>query len=230
MESDRASQKVGELARRIKEMKAEHEASIERHAEMVENLNEHKAAIDGLRDEDVSEVEGQIRSAQVVNDMVRANIARAEAMAEAESKANERDGLTERLNELRAERVKLLDDAGMPLPGLSVEDGTLTYNGHVWSDMSGAEQLRVATAITRATRPECGFVLVDKLEQFDTEQLREFAAWAEGEGLQVIGTRVATDDSCTVVIEDGRIVGQDMQETPAPDPRGEAIAWGGDTF
>ncbi len=230
VEADRAWQKVGELARRIKELQAEHEASIERHAEMVANLNEHKAAIDGLRDEDVSEVEGQIRSAQVVNDMVRANIARAEAMAEAESKANERDGLTERLNELRAERVKLLDDAGMPLPGLSVEDGTLTYNGHVWSDMSGAEQLRVATAITRATRPECGFVLVDKLEQFDTEQLREFAAWAEGEGLQVIGTRVATDDSCTVVIEDGRIVGQDMQETPAPDPRGEAIAWGGDTF
>ena len=78
--------------------------------------------------------------------------------------------------------------------------------------MSGAEQLRVATAIVRATKPECGFVLVDKLEQFDTQQLAEFAAWCESEGLQVIGTRVATDDSCTVIIEDGSIVGQEVSQ------------------
>jgi hypothetical protein len=71
--------------------------------------------------------------------------------------------------------------------------------------MSGAEQLRVATAIVRATKPDCGFVLVDKLEQFDRQQLADFAAWAKSEGLQVIGTRVSTGDECSIIIEDGMI-------------------------
>jgi hypothetical protein len=74
--------------------------------------------------------------------------------------------------------------------------------------MSGSEQLRVATAIVRATKPQCGFVLVDKLEQMDVQTLAEFGAWAQSEGLQVIGTRVSTGDECTIIIEDGMVDGQ----------------------
>lgn len=57
--------------------------------------------------------------------------------------------------------------------------------------MSGSEQLRVATAIVRKLNPECGFVLLDKLEQMDTDTLKDFAKWLESEGLQAIATRVS---------------------------------------
>ena len=135
------------------------------------------------------------------------------------------------IESLRDQRVALLDGAPLPLEGLSVdEEGRLTYQGQTWGDMSSSEQLRVATAIVRATKPDCGFVLLDKLEQMDTQTLSEFGEWAQGEGLQVIGTRVGTGDECTVVIEDGRVEGQDMPEPVAPDPRGEAIPWGGSEF
>ena len=83
--------------------------------------------------------------------------------------------------------------------------------------MSASEQLRVATAIVRRLKPECGFVLVDKLEQMDPQTLEEFGAWAESEGLQVIGTRVAVDDTCQIIIEDGRVAGG-----PAPAEPGAA--------
>ena len=117
----------------------------------------------------------------------------------------------------------------------------MTYKGQVWSDMSSAEQLRVATAIVQATKPDCGFVLVDELEKFDSEQLADFGAWATERGLQVIGTRVGTDDACTIIIEDGKVEGQDADEPVAPDPRGRAIefdepkaapapTWGGASF
>ena len=82
------------------------------------------------------------------------------------------------------------------------------YGGAAWGEMSGSEQLRVATAIVRRVKPSCGFVLVDKLEQMDPQTLTEFGAWAEAQGLQVIGTRVATDETCTVIIEDGRAVAE----------------------
>lgn len=183
------------------------------------NQNEHIAMynaeaerVHGLVDVDTTPIEKAISEAEDINAKVRANQRKADAQRDAEQLAESHDALTKKLDALRAERVALLDNAGMPLPGMSVDGGVLSYNGHVWSDMSGAEQLRVATAIVRATKPECGFVLVDKLEQFDTQQLAEFAAWCEGQGLQVIGTRVATDDSCTVIIEDGSIVGQEVSQ------------------
>ena len=60
-----------------------------------------------------------------------------------------------------------MDGADLPLPGLGVEDGCLTYHGKRWRDMSGSDQLRVATAIVRRLNPNCGFVLLDKLEHMD---------------------------------------------------------------
>lgn len=93
----------------------------------------------------------------------------------------------------------------MPLSGLSMEDGELIYNGQKWDCMSGSEQLRVATAIIRKLNPNCGFVLIDKLEQMDAETLRDFGQWLEKEGLQVIATRVGTDDTCSIIIEDGYV-------------------------
>ena len=123
---------------------------------------------------------------------------------------------------MRAQKRALLGSADLPLPGLAVEDGQLVYNGRKWDCMSGSEQLRVATAVVRRLKPECGFVLVDKLEQMDAGTLREFGAWAEAEGLQVIATRVSTGDECSIVIEDGYGGAQDAPKAATVDPTFEA--------
>ena len=198
--------------REIKELTDRLDTLTAQHNDYVVTYNAEAERVHGLVDVDTEHIEKAISEAEDINTMVRANQRKADTQREAEQLAETRDALTKKLDALRAERVALLDNAGMPLAGISVDGGVLSYNGHVWSDMSGAEQLRVATAIVRATKPECGFVLVDKLEQFDTQQLSEFATWCESEGLQVIGTRVATDDSCTVIIEDGTIVVQEVEQ------------------
>ena len=113
--------------------------------------------------------------------------------------------LTEEIQSVRKAKTDLLDGADLPLEGLSVDNGELTYNGFKWDNMSGSEQLKVATAIVRKLNPNCGFVLIDKLEQMDTETLKEFGQWAEKEGLQIIGTRVSTGSECSIIIEDGYV-------------------------
>ncbi|WP_296012665.1 AAA family ATPase [uncultured Adlercreutzia sp.] len=156
-----------------------------------------------LVDEATDEIEASIAEIDAVNARVRDNERRAAALAEADALKEEYDGLTEQVEAARKEKLALLEGADLPLPGLSVERGELTYNGRQWDGMSGSDQLKVATAIVRALKPSCGFVLVDKLEQFDPATLAEFGEWAASEGLQIIGTRVATDDTCSIVIEDG---------------------------
>lgn len=170
-----------------------------------------------LVDESTADIEEKLRDIDAINEKVRANQRRADLEAEAETTEETYKAISDQIETVRKQRIALLDSANMPLDDLDVKDGYLVYRGITWSDMSSAEQLQVATAIVRALKPDCGFVLVDKLEQMDTQTLAEFGAWAQSVGLQVIGTRVSTGDECSVVIEDGYAKQDDaVSPTDAP--------------
>ena len=174
-----------------------------------------------LQDESTAELEANIAQVDAINAQVRANLERQKAIEDAHDYISQYNAMTEKIEAVRGERKALLDGAVLPLPGLGVEDGALTYNGQAWDCMSSSEQLRVATAIVRKLNPECGFVLMDKLEQMDPQTLMEFGTWLEGEGLQVIATRVSTGEECSIIIEDG--VAVDKGETTSS-VSGEAAA------
>lgn len=163
-----------------------------------------------LQDESTAELEASIQNIEETNQKVRANLEKARAEDEAARYASDYDKLTEVINQKRADRIALLNGADLPLPELSVEDGALTYKGKHWRDMSGSDQLRVATAIIRRLNPDCGFVLLDKLEQMDMTTLTEFGRWLESEGLQAIATRVSTGSECQIIIEDGMVKGAEL--------------------
>lgn len=164
----------------------------------------------GLQDESTAALEQSLREIEETNRRVRANLDKARARQEAEDYAAQYQDLTDGIEALRRRRLELLEGADLPLPGLSVEEGVLTYQGRTWKDLSGSDQLRVAAAIVRRLNPECGFVLLDKLEQMDLDTLARFGAWLEAEGLQAIATRVSTGQECQIIIEDGLALGQDF--------------------
>lgn len=175
-----------------------------------------------LQDESTAELEASIQNIEETNQKVRANLEKARAEDEAARYASDYDKLTEAITQKRADRIALLNGADLPLPELSVEDGALTYKGKHWRDMSGSDQLRVATAIIRRLNPDCGFVLLDKLEQMDMTTLTEFGRWLESEGLQAIATRVSTGSECQIIIEDGMVKGADLPirtEPSEPQPK-----------
>lgn len=224
-EQDAARQAVEDATRRAAEARARLEEANTRAARDAADLADAEKTAEQLVDESTAEIEASIASIEKTNAMVAENQRAADADAEAARAEAEYDSLTDRLEGLRDQRRSLLDGAPLPLEGLSIDEaGRLTYLGHTWGDMSGAEQLRAATAIVRATKPECGFVLVDELEQMDPQTLADFGAWAEAQGLQVIGTRVASDDTCTVVIEDGRVAGAETEAGKPEEGTGDAPA------
>lgn len=156
-----------------------------------------------LRDESTADLERDLANIEAINSQVAANQQKAAAIDEAATYRSQYDELTVALDKIRFDRLALLNGAALPLPGLSVTDGALTYQGKRWDCMSSSEQLRVAVAIVRKLSPSCGFVLLDKLEQMDLDTLAEFGAWAASEGLQIIATRVSTGAECSIIIEDG---------------------------
>lgn len=178
-----------------------------------------QTSAENLQDESTAELEASIRSIEETNQKVRANLEKARAEDEAARYASDYDKLTEAITQKRADRMALLNGADLPLPELSVEDGALTYKGKHWRDMSGSDQLRVAAAIVRRLNPDCGFVLLDKLEQMDMTTLTEFGRWLEAEHLQAIATRVSTGSECQIIIEDGMVKDAEPPVTEKPQPR-----------
>ena len=178
-----------------------------------------QTSAENLQDESTAELEASIRSIEETNQKVRANLEKARAEDEAAQYASDYDKLTEAITQKRADRMALLNGADLPLPELSVEDGALTYKGKHWRDMSGSNQLRVAAAIVRRLNPDCGFVLLDKLEQMDMTTLTEFGRWLEAEHLQAIATRVSTGSECQIIIEDGMVKDAEPPVTEKPQPR-----------
>jgi predicted ATP-dependent endonuclease of OLD family len=167
-----------------------------------------KKETDAFTPHDLTEVESQIKNAESLNLMFDANKKAKAAADEAKASEKEQQDLTDCINETREQRQKLMESIKMPLPELSIDDGKLVYKGQLWDCMSGAERLRVSTAISRAFKPECGFVLVDELEQMDWKTIQEFDAWARNEGIQIIGAMVCDEDKASdnvIIIEDGKV-------------------------
>ena len=165
-----------------------------------------------LHDESTKELEQNISNIEEINRKVRANLDKEKAEDDAKTYRDQYNSLTKDLEDVRDKKAELLNAAELPLPELSVKEGELIYKGQKWDNMSGSDRLKVSTAIVRKLNPNCGFVLLDKLEQMDMKSLQEFGEWLEAEGLQAIATRVSTGDECSIIIEDGYVVGQKIPE------------------
>ena len=177
--------------------------------------------VEELQDESTAELEESIANIEEINRKVRANLDKDKAEEDARNYKDEYAALTKKIEDVRSKKTDLLNAADLPLPELSVKEGELVYKGQKWDNMSGSDQLKVSTAIVRKLNPECGFVLIDKLEQMDLDTLQEFGQWLEAEGLQAIATRVSTGDECSIIIEAGYSVGSGEEKKEEPSKQKE---------
>lgn len=221
-ENQRKRMRLRQLEDEAADVQRKLDALLARQQAVLADLDIARRSAADLADESTAELEQSIANIEQINRKVRANLDKDKAETDALAYQNRYAELTEQLESVRKARIGLLQNADLPLPGLSVEDGELLYQGKAWDCMSGADQLRVATAIVRRLNPKCGFVLLDKLEQMDLDTLREFGAWLEQEGLQAIATRVSTGGECSIIIEDGYIAGESAAETASAVPNWKA--------
>ena len=201
------------LEQRIEEAQKALNTMHEQFAELMEKLSIANTNAKDLQDESTAELEESIANIDSTNAKVRDNLNKQRAQEEADEYKRQYGDLTTQIEEVRKARMELLNGVEMPLDDLSVQDGELIYKGQKWDNMSGSDQLKVATAIVRKTNPHCGFVLLDKLEQMDIDTMNEFGKWLQDNNLQAIATRVSTGDECSIFIEDGYSVDKEGNKT-----------------
>ncbi len=206
------TERVSELERMLAEARAQREAAMSDRESSEQRVKDAEAAAASLVDEDVSSVKKQMVEIDQINAKVRQNLEKTHAEEEASNLRIEYNALSLRIKEISEAKIELLGSVKMPLDGLSILDGELIYQGAKWDCMSGAERLKVGTAICSVIKPSCGFVLLDELEKMDLRTLAEFGEWLVEHNMQAIGTRVSDGDECSVIIEDGSIVHVNKKE------------------
>lgn len=214
------SKRLEDLKERMKDL----ENQIVRQKEKTESaLKDYSLAcqVGHPEERDASEVEKKIDDMEAINAKIRQNNEKSTAMDVAKQKAEIYQALTRKVEEVRARRMELLKSVAMPLDGLSVEDGELIYKGAKWDCMSSMEQMLVGISICHAVNPSCGFVLLDKLECFDADQLAALDNWMAKLAIQGIATRVSQGDECTLIIEDGIIRETEPEPETKPEPKKE---------
>lgn len=215
-ENQRKRENLHQLEQEYQRVTEQIQELLKEQTRLTESLKIARTSATDLVDQSTEELERNIADIEEINRKVRANLDKDKAEEDAKDYKERYAQLTTEIEGIRTQKTDLLKNADLPLPGLTVEDGNLLYNGHKWEDMSGSDQLRVATAIVRKLNPNCGFVLLDKLEQMDLDTLAEFGKWLEQEGLQAIATRVSTGGECSIIIDDGYVAGQEVTEPEPP--------------
>ena len=208
-ENQRKRQQLHQLEQEYQTVTDQLRVLLQKQSALEEELKIARSSAEELQDQSTAELERNIADIDDINRKVRANLDKDKAEEDAREYRRQYDALTKQVEATRKAKKELLVNAQLPLPELTVEDGELVYKGQQWDNMSGSDRLKVATAIVRKLNPECGFVLLDKLEQMDRKTLDEFGQWLEAEGLQAIATRVSTGDECSIIIEDGYVAGQE---------------------
>lgn len=207
-ENQRKRESLHRLEQEYQQVNEEIQRLLSKQQSLEQDLAIARSSASDLQDKSTKELEENIAQIEEINRKVRANLDKDKAEEDAREYRRQYEQMTKAIDTTRKAKADLLKNADLPLPGLSVEDGELIYQGQRWDNMSGSEQLKVSTAIVRKLNPKCGFVLLDKLEQMDVDTLNDFGQWLEAEGLQAIATRVSIGDECSIIIEDGYVAGQ----------------------
>jgi DNA repair exonuclease SbcCD ATPase subunit len=166
------------------------------------------AAINDLAQKlvNVDELTQQLRDAEETNKAFDAKRKREDLEALANAKRDESAKLTSRIQEIDDEKTQAIVDANIPVDGLSIDNGVVTWHGKQLSSLSSSEQLRVSIALGIATHPDIAVMLIDKWGDLDDDGRTIVREMADESGVQIWTTVVGTkDEDISVVIREGRI-------------------------
>jgi energy-coupling factor transporter ATP-binding protein EcfA2 len=186
--ADECDRKAGILDREARKAEAE--------------LKERPALADPV---DVAAIRHDLEAANLVNRLVEQRARRQQFEGEADDLERQAREITERMDARVRAKEAAIAAAQMPVEGLSLGDGIVTFNGIPFAQASTAEQLRVSVAIAMAANPKIRVIRIKEGSLLDQSNLALIAAMAHERDYQVWLEIVDTSGKIGIVIEDGHV-------------------------
>lgn len=205
------------LGERIIELQAEIAKLKAQQAEITAAAPQLKAAAEAVQLVDVAATTAELEQAQETNRLYNLQVEylAAAKMVSATQDISER--LTQEIKDIDDTKQKLVEKANLPLPGLSVSDKEVIFNGIPLKQASSAEQLRISAAMGMALNPKLKVMLIRDGSLLDPNSLQMLEQLCAANGYQIWLERVSKGAECSVIIEDGSI--QCVSSSPSISPQ-----------
>jgi ABC-type lipoprotein export system ATPase subunit len=196
---------------RAAELRRQADAMDQRAQEQEQHAASLQAKIDAAEalpdPKDAAVVRAKLTEAQRVNQLIAVRQNAASFTAEADKLEAESLTITNRMAAREDEKAKIIAAAEMPIAGLSLGDGHISYNGIPFDQASAAEQLRVSIAIAIAANPKLRVLRITDGSLLDSDAMDMLAEMAEANDFQIWIERVDSSGKIGIVIEDGAVKG-----------------------
>jgi len=113
--------------------------------------------------------------------------------------------LTGVIGECDKDRITMIENADLPVPGLSFDDGFVTFNAIPLDQASSAEQLRVSVAVAMAMNPKLRVIRIQDGSLLDSDSMKIIEEMAKKDDFQFWVEQVDETGKVGVVIEDGMV-------------------------
>ena len=177
--------------------------SVAEHAVQLKALEMLQKEVDQTEEIDPTEINTQIVMAEQTNRLVTLKKSKADLEAKAKAKTQVYAELGKEVKLCDTRKAERLAGAEMPLPGLSVTDEGVVFEGIPLSQVNDAKKLEIGMGIAMAENPELRVIRM-KGNDLDEASLKIVSKMAKEKDYQVWIERWLGDES-GIIIEDGSV-------------------------
>ena len=158
-----------------------------------ERIEKGTAICSKLEDVDVAAIRVTVASAEATNEKAAAYAAHMKSVDDYQDKKIEHEEISEQIKALKEKKKAALEDAKWPIEGLSVDDNKVYYNDCLLENLGESEQMLVCCALAKKDimANPLRVVRLDGIESMSKEHFEQLTAMFNGDGIQVLSTRVA---------------------------------------
>jgi len=196
----------------IDELKKRLESLEEDLAGIKENYNKERDAISKLQPVDVETINAELQSIESKNSKIRDNITYTKDNTSLDATRAAYSKLDTQLEELRANRLKLIKEAAIPVPGLTFDEDGLLFNDIPLSQCSDGAKLMIGTAISMALNPTMKVLRIKDGSLLGTKNMKILEDLVKEKDFQLWIERVSDKDQFDksgkvgIFIDEGEII------------------------
>lgn len=154
---------------------------------------------------DISAIRAKIEQAEQITRDCDLYEKRAALMSEAKAAEAEAAALTAAIEQRDSEKLTALQNAEMPVPGLSLADGVVMLDGLPLDQASDAQQLRLSVAVAMAANSKLRVIRIRDGSLLDEDGMKILAEMATESDYQVWIERVDSSGEVGIVMVDGEV-------------------------
>lgn len=164
---------------------------------------------------DVTEIRATLDAARITNGEIEKLVRKTSLLKEVDTITMQALKLTQSMEARNMDKCAALAAANMPVDGLGLGEGCVTYKGVPLDQSSSAEQLRVSLSIAMAANPKLRVIRITDGSLLDDDSMAAIAEAAKKQDYQVWIERVDSSGKVGIVIDDGAVVAVDGEKVSA---------------